>query len=271
VKAIDLVVSEALSRGLQTERLPVSSKKHKFDPRLLLIEGKRCQVIPSKVGHPSKKYLHAKYLSLYLPRAKWPDYLIYVLPGEACDFWIVPRVELSKDTCKTPQSIERYRGAWEALRQELNESPKEFEVLSWQLEAVKAAAQIAGLRVEFIPTKKYQKGRRWPPVLKRRVFIEGRKCSIFSAARISQDHAKREYNYAIFKASPEGWCDFQIFVVKDFDKAPDIFVMPRNQILKTTSASLNHPELKKYKNAWSLLTAPDGKGSKNNAIEWRNR
>ena len=266
---IELLISEASSRGLRIERLPINSKRHTFDRRLLLIEGRRCQVIPTKLGHPSEEYPDAQYLSLYLPRGEWPDYLIYVLSGSESAFWIVPRVEMSKDTGRTPESMESYREAWDLLRQGLDESPKQFEVLNWQLKAVKASAQEAGLQIELIPTKKHREGRRWPPVVKRRIIVAGKKCSIFSAARISQDREKPQYNYAVFRVSAEEWCDFYIYVVKGFDEGSDVFVVPRGHMTKSTSACLDHPELAKYKNAWALLTSTEEPPTESLPIRWR--
>lgn len=43
---IEIVVEEAKSRGLQVERISAPSRKDVLDKRLLLIEKKRCQVIP---------------------------------------------------------------------------------------------------------------------------------------------------------------------------------------------------------------------------------
>jgi hypothetical protein len=266
---IELAISEAVSRGLRIERLPIRSKKHTYDTRLILIEGKRCQVIPSKLGHPNDEYPDAECLSLYLPRDGWPDYLIYVLSGNETSFWIIPRAEMSKDTGRTPESLEPYRGAWDLLQRDLAQSPKEFEVLSWQLQAVKASTQKAGFEVKFIPTKKHQNGRRWPPIIKRRILVGGRKCSIFSATRISQDPQKLQYNYAVFRVPPDEWCDFQIYILKNLDTVPEVFVLPRNHILKTTSVCLDHPELAKYKNAWSVLTCTHESASENLAIQWR--
>src|SRR5258706_5884905 len=216
VSPIEFVLNEAKARRLRTERLPSQSRRYDFDRRLLLVEGKRCQVIPSRRGHPSAQYPHAEYFPLYLPRTDWPDFLIYVsLTDETRPiFRVIPRVEMSKDTGLSPESLERYRDAWELLGQDLPDSEKEFEILSWQLQAVEGSCKNAGLEVEFIKTKKHQDGRRWPPVIKRRILIAGKKCSIFTAARISQDPEKQEYNYAIFKASQEEWPDFQLYVVK---------------------------------------------------------
>src|SRR5882762_3249050 len=252
---IDFVVAEALSRGFRVERLTTESKRHAFDKRLLLVEGKRCQVIPSRRGHPNALYPHAEYFPLYLPRNNWPDFLIYVSLHETSPiFRIISRAEMSKDTGWSPESLEPYRDAWELLQQGVpNSAKKKLEILSWQLQAVKTAAQNADLEVEFIKTKKHQDGRAWPPVIKRRLFIAGKKCSIFTAARISQDPEKREYNYAIFKASNEEWPEFQLYVIKGVGNASDIFVVPRNHLITTTSASLDHPDLARYKNAWNLL------------------
>ncbi len=252
---IDFVVAEALSRGFRVERLRTESKRHAFDKRLLLVEGKRCQVIPSRRGHPNELYPHAEYFPLYLPRNNWPDFLIYVSLHESLPiFRIISRAEMSKDTGWSPESLEPYRDAWELLQQGVHDSAKKkFETLSWQLQAIKTAAQNADLEVEFIKTKKHQDGRAWPPVIKRRLFIAGKKCSIFTAARISQDPEKREYNYAIFKASNEEWTEFQLYVIKGVGNVSDIFVVPRDHLITTTSASLDHPDLARYKNAWNLL------------------
>ena len=252
---IELVIAEALSRGLRIERLASQSKRHPFDKRLLLIEGRRCQVIPSRRGHPSAEYPDAEYFPLYLPRTDWPDFLIYVsLIENQPVFRIVPRLEMSKDTGLAPESLEPYRDAWELLQQTFFPSSKKFEILSWQLQGVKTSAEKAGLEVEFIKTKKTEDGRRWPPVIKRRILISGKKCAVFSVARISQDPEKSSYNYAVFKASDEDWPEFQLHIVKSTGRACDVFVIPRKHIAATTSASLDHPELARYKNAWALLT-----------------
>jgi hypothetical protein len=265
---VELAIAEARSRGLQIERLPIHSKKHSFDTRLVLIEGKRCQVMPSKLGHPNDEYPHAEYLSLYLPRDEWPDYLIYVLSGSEATFWVIPRAEMSKDTGRSPESLEPYRGAWELLQMDLDQRPKKFETLSWQLKAVKASAQKAGLKVDFIPTKKGD-GRRLPPTIKRRIIVGGRKCAILSATRISQDPKKPQYSYAMFRVPSDEWCEFQIYVLKSLQRVPDLFVLPRDHISKTTSVCLNHPELAKYKNAWRVLSHTDKFVGENRSIRWR--
>jgi hypothetical protein len=237
---IELVVREARARGLEVNRLPSNSRRNPFDKRLLLIEGKRCQAIPSRRAHPNPEYPQAEYYPLYLPRSEWPDFLIYVAPIELpIGFFIVPRLEVSKDTGRSPGNLEQYRDAWELLTSGESESSiKKFEVLNWQLEAVTKSASSAGLTVEHIKTKKNQYAQRWPPIIKRRVIIAGKKCALYSAARLSQDPSEREYNYALFKVSEDTWPEFQIHIVRSTDDSPDLFVVPKGHITSETTASL---------------------------------
>jgi hypothetical protein len=265
-KAIEVAINEAVSRGLRVERLPVKSKRHIFDQRRALIEGKRCQVIPSRRGHPSVEYPYSEYFPLYVPRAAWADYLIYVSLETDPVFWIVPRLDVSKDTGWTPESLEPYREAWQFLQIDPAPNPKGFEILSWQMQTVKLLAENAGLDVEFLNRKK--RGR-WPPLIKRRVIVAGKKCAIFSATRISQDISKPEYNYAVFKASEEEWADFQLHIIEGTAEFADVFVVPSGHLPATTSASLNHRELARYKNAWGLLTCSPESLASVPPIQWK--
>jgi hypothetical protein len=102
---IELVIAEATARGLRIERVPAQSNRSPVDKRVLLIDGKRCQVIPTRIGHPSPEYPHAEYFPLYLPRGDWPDFLIYVSFTEADPvFRVIPRIVMSKDTGWTPET-----------------------------------------------------------------------------------------------------------------------------------------------------------------------
>jgi hypothetical protein len=87
------------------------------------------------------------------------------------------------------------------------------------------------------------------------VLIAGKKCAVFSATRINKNPEKLQYNYAVFKVPDEEWPDFQLYVVRCIDEPSYAFVVPRGHIDTTTSASLDHPELARYKGAWGLLTA----------------
>jgi hypothetical protein len=269
---IEFVITEAASRGFRTERIPAESKRHAFDKRLLLIEGRRCQIIPSRPSRPSAQYPNAEYLPLYLPRTDWADFLVYVsVTQNQPVFHIVPRAEMSKDTGRAPESLAPFKDAWELLQLDLPEgrSEKEFEIFSWQLHAVKLSAQRVGLEVEFIKTKKHKDGKRWPPFIKRRVIIAGRKCAVFSATRLSQNPEKRSYNYAVFKVPMEKWPEFVVYVAKETQNSWHVFVVPRGHVSTWTTASLDHPELARYRNAWKFLTATPESLSAIPPIQWK--
>jgi hypothetical protein len=249
---IELVIAEALSRALRIERVPMRSRRNRFYKRLLLIEGQRCQVIPA----PCAKHPHGEYFPLYLPRTDWAGLLIYVTLTETRPvFNIIPRAIMSKDTGWTYDSLQPYREAWESFKQTVLPASRKFETLSWQLRAVATSARLAGLEVQFIKTKKKQEGRRWPPIVKRRLLIGGRRCAICSATRLEPHPDNQRYNYVIIKTSSEVWPEFQLHAVKNSGSLCDVFVIPRRLITGTIAASLDNPKLAPYKNAWNLLTA----------------
>jgi hypothetical protein len=268
---IEYVVSEAQSRGLVVQRIPADSKTLLHDPRLLLIDGWHCQVIPTRLGNNSVAYPQAKYFSLYLPRATWADFLIYVAHKETPQrFYVVPRGKLTKDTGWTPESLAQYQDAWKWLKPGSQaELKRDFELLSWQLEAVIKMAQGAGKPVELLRTKKGKKGRRWPEIIKRRVLISGRRCAIHTAARLSQDDSKTEYDYVMLKVSADEWAEFHLYVIDTADECFDAFIIPAGHLRSTTSCSLDNPKLVKYTNSWDLLTAAPELIAEMASIEWR--
>jgi hypothetical protein len=268
---IEYVISEARSRGLVVQRIPADSKIRLHDPRLLLIDGRRCQVIPTHRGKNSVAYPQAEYFSLYLPRTTWADFLIYVAHREMPrSFYIVPRGKLSKDTGWAPESLAQYQDAWEWLEPGSQaELKREFESLSWQLKAVIKLAQGAGKPVELLRTKKSEKGRRWPEIIKRRVLISGRRCAIHTAARLSQDDSKSEYNYVMLKVSADEWAEFHLYVIDTADEGFDVFIIPSGHLQSTTSCSLDNPKLVKYTNSWDLLIAAPEVVAEMESIQWR--
>jgi len=268
---IEYVISEARARGLLVQRIPADSKTLLHDPRLLLIGGWRCQVIPTRRSKNSVVYPQAEYFSVYLPRTTWADFLIYVAHKETPQsFYIVPRGKLTKDTGWAPESFAQFQDAWEWLKPgsqaELN---RDFESLSWQLEAVIKLAQGAGKSVELLRTKKGRKGRRWPEIIKRRVLISGRRCAIHTAARLSQDDSKSEYDYVMLKVSTDEWAEFHLYAIDTADECFDVYVIPSGHLRSTTSCSLDNPKLVKYTNSWDLLTAAPELIAELESIEWR--
>jgi hypothetical protein len=268
---IECVIAEAGSRGLSVERIPAESKLRVHNRRLLLIEGKRCQVIPSRRLQPNPSYPHAEYFPLYLPRTEWADFLIYVLHRETPpSIYIVPRGELEKDTGRSPESLAPYQNAWEWLKPGSQaETSRNFESLSWQLRAVVTRAKDAGKPVELLRTKKAEKGRRWPAIIKRRLLIAGRRCAIHTANRLSKDESKSEYNYVMLKVSTENWAEFHLYVIDTGAPSFEVLIIPNGHLVSTTSCALDHPELAKYVNRWELLSADPEEIAAMKAIQWR--
>lgn len=268
---IEDVISEARSRGLSVERIPAESKLRSHDPRLLLIEGKCCQVIPTRRLQPNASYPDAECFPLYLPRTAWADFLIYVVHEESPPlFYVIPRGELAKDTGLSPESLAPYQNAWKWLKPESQaELSRNFESLSWQLQAVITRAQDAGKSIELLGTKKAEKGRRWPAIIKRRVLISGRRCAIFTANRISNDESRSEYNYVLLRVPAEKWAEFHLYVIDTAALSFDVLIIPRVHLGSTTSCALDHPELAKYTNRWELLSAGPEVIAAMKPIQWR--
>jgi len=268
---IEYAISEAESRGFSVERLPSESKSRLHDPRLLMIEGRRCQVIPCTRLRPNASYPQAEYFPLYLPRTTWADFLIYVAHKETPQrFYIIPRGELAKDTGRSPESLAPFQDAWDWLKAGPNAKlNRDFETVSWQLQAVITRAQSAGQSVELIPTKKAQGGRRWPATIKRRVLIAKRRCALFTATRISQDESKSEFNYVFLRVSAEKWAEFNLYLVETDASTTDVLIVPRGHLRATTSCALDNPELERYVNRWELLSASPEALATMKPIRWR--
>ena len=145
---------------------------------------------------------------------------------------------------------------------------RDFETVSWQLQAVITRAQNAGQFVELLPTKKASGGRRWPPIIKRRVLIANRRCALFTATRISKDESKSEYNYVVLKASAGEWAEFNLYVAGTDASTIDVLIIPRGHLLATTSCALDNPELARYVNRWELLSANPEVLAAMHPIQW---
>lgn len=268
---IEFVISEAKSRGFSVERLAVESKLRAHDPRLLLIDGRRCQIIPCPRLHSNASYPQAQYSPLYLPRTPWADFLVYVAHKETPRrFYIIPRGELTKDTGRSIESLARFQDAWEWLQTNSDAKlDRNFETLSWQLQTVITQAQNAGQSVDLFPTKKAQRGRKWPATIKRRVMIAGRRCALFTATRICKDESKSEYNYVFLRASAGKWAEFNLYILDADVPTADVLIIPRGLLLATTTCSLDHREVAKYVNRWDLLSARQEELAAMKPIQWR--
>ena len=255
MKPIDLVVAEASRLGLQ---VAWPSETHPFGPKSgkwVLIQGRRCQVIPATVfdcfDHPS-----SQAAPLYVPRLDWADFMVYVgapkYPEDSKTFYVVPRGALSADSSRALDSafLQKYVNAWELLATPPRHRTlvRRKKVLSPALKAVVMEAKRRNLSVRLLRKKK---GSRIPLLFQHQLYIDGIPCAVMSATAI------RGKPVVVLKRPANEWGAFVVYAVaggqSDFDS---FFVIPADEIKKTTTRSLTSPWLEQYREAWHLLAAP---------------
>jgi len=261
------VITEARAIGLSVQRLSGYGKI--LDARLLVVEGRICQIIKTRQVIDSH-YPNAVYAPLYLPRTEYADFLIYVAfpPSGPPRFYVVPRGAMTKDTGWSLESLEQYRGAWQVFKQPVtpDQTERRFTILNWQLQVIIDAAREVALDVTLIGLKKR---RTWPTFVQRRVIVNGRKCAVYSCTRLSPDPTVPSHNFVFLRTPTEKWAEFQLCIVKDRPEEYQIYVVPRGAIRKQTTASLDNPILQSYRSNWKLLSAPTSELAQITQIEWR--
>lgn len=114
--AIQATVDAATSHGLDVERPHLESRYQ------VLISGKRCQIVQTKSIARAVTNNIRTFVPLNLPRSNWAEFLLYfVRPDETStsgDFYIIPRLKLTKRTVVSPTSswLRDYAGAWHLLK-----------------------------------------------------------------------------------------------------------------------------------------------------------
>jgi hypothetical protein len=111
----EIMLNNAAQLGLKVENARIRKRKGAF----LRIEGRRCQLIPTRRLRSNPSYPQSRSRQLYLPRNHWPEFLIYIDTEDSEPiFYVVPSGDLDKDTCRalTATELEKYRNAWNLLR-----------------------------------------------------------------------------------------------------------------------------------------------------------
>jgi len=72
--------------------------------------------------------------------------------------------------------------------------------------------------------------------------------AIYSASEVTGTKATK-CRVVVVKAPRDDWADFQLYLTK----LGVTYVVPRGHIRKTTTLSLNSPDLMPYESAWDLL------------------
>lgn len=240
-------VDEAVSKGLDVQRV-VSSDRKRWDGRLVLIEHRPCQIVMTRYHVPDPRWPEGISIRLYLPRTDWPDFIIYVTRKtrtQPLEFYVVPRGILSKDTYLSPKTLEKYRDAWNLLSQMPSpDTERRFAGLNWQLQDAIDAAKKAGLWSALIRLR----NKRWPYFFQTRLIIAGRKCTLHSLSRLSQNPDNRGYNYVLLRKPKGNPAEFNLYMVRRSPDSSDsgdsaVYVFPHGAIKTSTSISLDNEKL----------------------------
>jgi hypothetical protein len=264
--SIDATVDEARANGLHVHR--VSGYGKTLDSRLLLIQGKLCQIVRSRqIANPD--YPNAMNVPLYLPRTQLADFLIYAACTnihEDFSFYIVPRGLMTKDTAWSLSTMEQFHNCWDSLRKTSTPgiTERRFTVLNWQLQTIIKAAEEASLEVTLLKRKNL---RPWPIYAQRRILVATRRCAVYSCSRLSPDPNQQRYDYIFLRRPKANWAEFQLCIVRDGPASFTTYVIPIGVIPQKTTASLDNSCLQFYKNNWKLLVACDL--SPGTPINWR--
>ncbi len=254
-------IKEARARGLRVSHLPsqypVSPKERRSVRRWILINGNLCQIVPTRVAevrNPKESPYPA--LQLYVPRSTRPSFVIYVadaVQAGVSRFYIVPRVNLRRDTFFSLDAARAHADAWDLLKDSgQRRGIAQFEALPVQTRWVIGEARRHGLDVKLIPSKP---AFRSPPVWKERLYVNGYACQVMIATRGSSSGTHRRWRYVYIRTPRGRWQpEFLIYVVWGPDKRsrPSLYVVPRGRVIRDTTTSLT-AWLPEYHGAWYLL------------------
>src|ERR1700719_264599 len=252
---IDLVTAKAQELGLTCARLPVHQTDALHHSRWLHIEGRPCQVVSARIFYPQQGRTKLTAYGLYLPTSRWPDFLIYVSKDKtdgSASFFVVPRGDAVKNTslCGPENWLFKYKDAWSLLSEHLSPAKlkRRFEALNWKLRTLVRIAANKGYEVELV--RKVGK----PGYIQNRICINGRRCQVMSASRLSSNRNTREWNLININPPTNTWAEFLIFILPSVKESPTIFIAPRKAIHKKTTTSLSAQWINVYLDRWDFLS-----------------
>ncbi len=266
---VGLVMREARGRGLNVARTPLeyaqTNYEHYAARRWLLINGNQCQVATTGVKMvPNTKGDLYRAFRLYAPRTDFAEFIIYVVtngaPGDEM-FYIVPRDRVNKDTWRRPGSqwLEPFRTAWNLLVPRAAHRGRRFppaviEELPKHTAFVIERARRAGLSVKLFRQKKHNK----PASLKERLVIDGRRCQVMIAGRLSATPDEGAWQNISVRACKSRWNpEFVVYVDTEPEDPQNwrLFLVPRWPKMKDTTTTLTG-WIAEYEEAWRLLKDP---------------
>jgi hypothetical protein len=266
VKRLAAVIQAASAHGLKCEELPADKPGLFRFRKRLLIESRKCQIVPSLIKYVDGSRSEHMLRHLYLPSTEWADFLIYAASErrqpenrqpENFEFYIVPRGDATKSTvvCSPENWLLKYKDAWKLLTEDLpaNRLARRYEKLNWKVAFVEDRAKSLGFKTELV--KKAVKNR----PAQNRILINERRCQTIALARLSADAKSERWNYVKVYASKQTWAEFLIFLLKtEGSEQVRVFVIPREHLQHDTTTALNAAWLNTYADNWRLLDAATG-------------
>lgn len=212
------------------------------DKRTVYLDGRPCQVIKAKWY---ENFPNCKAMTMYMPRNGFADFLLYVADGQDI-VYVVPRGTISHDTAWSESSLEPYKEAWHLLKEaDPALFERNIERISDQLRTIIAAAEHHNLSYELVQSKRGEQKNDYRTHRQRRIVIEGKRCSIFTASLLPED--THPWPTAVFKTSHDPWPEIFLYILNN-----DIYVVPRGQMPYETTLDLES-RIHDYKNNWRIF------------------
>ena len=127
-------------------------------------------------------------------------------------FFVIPRGDVVKSTslCSPDSWVSKYKDDWSLFSEHLptNRFDRRFQKFNWKLRFINEHAKSFGLKVELVSNSD-NSGH-----LQNHVILNGRRCQLMAAARLSADPNKSEWDLIVLHASKQTWAEFLIFILK---------------------------------------------------------
>jgi hypothetical protein len=151
--------------------------------------------------------------------------------------------------CSPDDWLFKYKDTWSLFSEYLPAERFERRVqkFNWRLKFINEHAKSLGLKVELV-RKSDDNGH-----LHNHVLLNGRRCQLMAAARLSADPNKREWDLIVLHASKQTWAEFLIFILRKKESENLTFVIPRERIRHTTTTALTAKWLNEHAAKWELL------------------
>jgi hypothetical protein len=187
---------------------------------------------------------------MYMPRNDFADFLLYVPEGRDT-VYVVSRGKIPYDTAWAAIALEPYKDSWQLLKESTAALFKRnLESLSKQLRRVLAEAAKRNLPCELISTKRSEQRNDYRRYAQRRILVKDKRCAIYMATLLpNHDQA---WDGGVFRVPKDDWAEVLLYIVDE-----DIYVVPREEMLRETSLSFDSNRIRPFRNSWCVLDGVD--------------